>query len=268
MRRGYYLLLFQKWISRGWLFCKHVYCRSGNFPICHCPGKSCLVYDPTSGAIHNPDTRPHNLELVFVYQVPSLVGQGSVHCNEIAVPEDLFKGCNLNPELVGLCFCHKRIVGQDLHAKSFHPSGNFGTYTAQANYAQGLVVEFNARVLFPVPLALMEGSIGLRDISGHSQHHGYGVLCSGYGVAAGSVQNYYALFGSRLYIDVVYTYACSSYHLELICGVDDFRSHLCAAAYYKGIVVFYLLDQLFRGKVGYDVNLRSGFEPPNSFLCK
>src|SRR5207244_8225388 len=90
------------------------------------------------------------------------------------------------------------------HAKGNGAPAELAPDTAHANNAEGLVVEFDALQVFPVPGAALQRRIGPRDVPGKTKQQGKSELSRRDGVGAWRVQHHHAPARCSFNIDIVH----------------------------------------------------------------
>ena len=106
--------------------------------------------------------------------------------------------------------------------KLFARDGDVRPYSAEADDAEGLVVELDPHELLAVPHAFLEGIVGEGDFAGCGQHDAHGKLGRGKGIARGGVHDDNALLARRFDVDVVEADACPADHLELARALQEY----------------------------------------------
>ena len=74
---------------------------------------------------------------------------------------------------------------------------------AEPDDADGLLVELDAAVLRPLPLAVLQGGVGGRDVASRGEHQRDGELGRGDDVGGRRVDDHHAGLGGGLHVDVV-----------------------------------------------------------------
>ena len=83
-----------------------------------------------------------------------------------------------------------RIVGHHLHLKPLGAQGHALPDGAQADEAEGLLPDFHAHDAGVLPPALPETPVAVKDLSGHGEHEGEGVVGHGLVVDARRVKDH------------------------------------------------------------------------------
>jgi len=79
-------------------------------------------------------------------------------------------------ELLGALLANVGVEGDDIHPEVAEALGDLLADAAEADDAQGLVVDLGAEVVALGPLALFQAVMGLRDRAGGGKGHRDGVL--------------------------------------------------------------------------------------------
>ena len=134
--------------------------------------------------------------------------------------EQLVEGQQLHAELLRAGRGDVRVVGDDLGAERLQAGGDERADAAEADDADGLLVELDARVLRALPLPLRERAVGGRDVAGEAQDVADGQLGGRDDVRGRRVDDHDAGGGRRLDVDVVEPDAGARDDLELRGGGD------------------------------------------------
>ena len=86
------------------------------------------------------------------------------------------------------------VVGDESHAKGHRALGHQGTNLAQTNDTEGLAVEFHAFPLRTLPLSVLQGRVGLRDVASLRQNERHGLLGGREDVRDGGIHHHHAQF--------------------------------------------------------------------------
>ena len=112
-----------------------------------------------------------------------------------------------------------------------------GADPAQADDAGGLLVELDAGVLAALPLPLLEGGVGRRDVPGRRQQQPDRELGGADDVRLRGVDDHDAGEGGRLDVHVVEADPCAGHHLEVARRGQRLGVHLGGAADEQGVRV-------------------------------
>src|SRR6201999_1541116 len=133
---------------------------------------------------------------------------------------------DLDAHLRGPCRLDVGVVGDDLHTERGHALRDQRADAAEADDAEGLLGELDARVLAALPLAVLQRGVGLRDVACGRQQQTAGQLGGGDDVRGGGVDDHHAGLGGGGDVDVVEADAGSCDDLQLPCGGDRFGGDL------------------------------------------
>ena len=112
----------------------------------------------------------------------------------------------------------ERVVGDDVHAERRQPLGDQRADAAEADDAGGLLVELDAGVLAALPLPLLEGCVGRRDVAGGGEQQADGQLGGAHDVGLRRVDDHHAGLRRGLDVDVVQADAGAGDDLEAAGG--------------------------------------------------
>lgn len=163
-------------------------------------------------------------------ETEGLGGLGQVHGDEVGDLQQLVQRQHLDAHLGGARGLHVGVVGHDLHAEGRHPLGDQDADAAEADDAEGLLAELDARVLVPLPLAVLQGGVGLRDVAGGGDEQTAGELGGGDDVGGRGVHDHHAGLGGGGDVDVVETDTGARDDLQLLGGGDRLGVHLGGGA--------------------------------------
>ncbi len=141
------------------------------------------------------------------------------------------------------------------HLQPAGPAGHLRPHLAQAQDAQSLAPYLKPHEALAVPVAALQGSAGVRYVTGQRHHERDGMLRRRYDVARGRVDHHDALLCGRLQIDVVHPNAGAAHNLELAGSGDHLPCDLRLAADHQSVVLVRGPLQFIRGKAGADVYL-------------
>jgi hypothetical protein len=121
---------------------------------------------------------------------------------------------------------HVGVVGDDLHAERGHPLRDERADAAQTHDTEGLLGQLDAGVLAPLPLAVLESGVGLRDVARGGEQETAGQLSRGHDVRGGGVDDHHAGLGGGGDVDVVEADAGSCDDLQFARGGYGLRVDL------------------------------------------
>ena len=128
-----------------------------------------LVDEAAAGDVDDEGGRLHLRELLGADHAGGLGGLRHVDRDEVAALEQLVEAHGLHAELLRPCGGDVGVVGDDLGAERLQARGDERADAAEADDADGLLVELDARVVRPLPLALRERGVRGRDVPGEAQ---------------------------------------------------------------------------------------------------
>ena len=168
--------------------------------------------------------------------------------DEVRLREQLVQGHQLHAELGGAGGGDVGVVREDLGVEALQAGGHQGADTAQADDADLLLEEFDAGVLGALPLAVLEGGAGLRDVAGEAQDVAHGEFGGGDDVGRRGVDHHDTGLGGGLDVHVVQADAGAGDDLQVLRGGDGLGVHLGGGADQDGVDVGDGREQL--GTVG------------------
>ena len=132
-----------------------------------------------------------------------LGGLGQVHRHEVGLGEQGVEVDQPDAHLRGPAGLHVGVVGDHVHAERAQPLRDQHADPAQADDADGLLVELDAGVLRPLPLALPQRRVRRRDVPGGGEHQRDGELGGRDDVGRRRVDDHDAGLGGGADVDVV-----------------------------------------------------------------
>ena len=133
---------------------------------------------------------------------------------EVGTREHLVEGSGLDAELAKALGCDERVVGDHLHLQAERPAGDLAADAAEPEHAEHLVGELDPAPLRPLPAALDECRVRLRDVSREGEEQADRVLGRRDDVRLGRVRDDDAPARRRIDVDVVDTDARAADHLQ------------------------------------------------------
>ncbi len=126
---------------------------------------------------------------------------------------------------------HVGVVRDDLHPEGAEPLGDEYADAAEADDADGLLVELDAGVLRPLPLAVLQRGVGRADVAGRGEHQRDGELGGGDDVGGRRVDDHDPALGGRLHVDVVEAHTGAGDDLQPLRGGQRLRVDLGGGAH-------------------------------------
>ena len=128
-----------------------------------------LVDDAAAGGVDEDQRRLDGGELVGADDAHRLGGLRQVHRDDVGAAQQLVERDQADAHLRGAAGGDERVVGDDVHAERRQPLGHQGADPAEPDDAGGLLVQLDAGVLAALPLPLLEGGGGRRDVAGRGE---------------------------------------------------------------------------------------------------
>ena len=162
-----------------------------------------LVDDAATGGVDQDEGRLDLVQLLVTDQADGLGGLGQVDRHEVGLLEQLVEADQADAHLRGAAGLDVGVVGDDVHPERGQSLRDEHADAAEADDADGLLVELDAGVLRALPLAVLQRGVGRRDVARGSQHQGDGELGSRDDVGGRGVHDHDAALGGGLHVDVV-----------------------------------------------------------------
>ena len=165
-------------------------------------GEGRLVDDPAAGDVD--DAQPGlGLEQQVTTDQPGRLGSlRQVDGEEVGLGDDLLEGHQFDAAAAPLGR-HVRVEGDEAHPEGPGPVGDELADASETDDAQRLVGELDALPLAPLPAAIDEGGVRLRDVAGLGEQQRHRVLGSRDDVRLGGVDDHHAAGGGGVEVDVV-----------------------------------------------------------------
>ncbi len=189
-----------------------------------------LVDDPAARGVDDADGRLDLVQRLVTDETEGLGGLRQVHGDEVRDLEQLVEREELDAHLRGPRGLDVGVVGDDLHAEGGHPLRDQHADAAEADDAEGLLAELDTRVLGPLPLAVLQGGVGLRDVAGRGDQQTAGELGRGDDVGRRRVDDHHAGLGGGGDVDVVQSDAGAGDDAQLPGRGDGLGVHLGGGA--------------------------------------
>ena len=177
-----------------------------------------------------------------------LGGLGQVHADEVGLGHQLLEADHPHAHLGGATGLDVGVVGDHVHAEGGQPLGDEHADAAEADDADGLLVELDAGVAAALPLPPGERGVGGADVPGGGEHQRDGELGGADDVGGGGVDDQDAALGRGLDVDVVQSDTGAGDDLEPLGGGQRLRVDLGGRADQDGVGVGDRGEQL--GAVG------------------
>lgn len=161
------------------------------------------IEDRPAGYVDDPDAVFHLGDFFLADEAPRFFGQRRMHGDVVRPLEERIQVDLFDAELFEPFFRDVRVIADGLHFHSLHAFGNARTDAADADDADGLVLELDARKGLAVPVAGHERIVGLRDVAGNGHDHGAGMFRSGQGVGRRRIDDDDAPCRRTLQVDAV-----------------------------------------------------------------
>ena len=137
-----------------------------------------------------------------------------MHRHEVGLREQGVEVDQAHAHLGGAAGLHVGVVGDDLHAERREPLRDEDADPAEPDDADGLLVELDAGVLRPLPLAVLQRGVRGRHVPGGGEHQRHRELGGRDDVGGRRVDHHHAGLGRGLDVDVVETDPGARDHLE------------------------------------------------------
>ena len=252
MRRGDDVLELEQRAVGARLLGEHVQAGGGDLAGLERVVQRGLVDDAAAGGVDQHQAGLGLGELLGADQTGGLRGLRQVHAHEVGLGEERVEVDQPNAHLRGTAGLHVGVVGDHVHAERAQPLGDQHADPPEADDADGLLVELDAGVLRPLPLAVAQCGVGRADVAGRGEHQRDRELGGGDDVRGGRVDDHHTALGGGPDVDVVQADPGARDDLELLgrgqrLGVDlggrpdqhgvdvrDRREQLCAVGAVAG----------------------------------
>ncbi len=182
---------------------EHVEGGAGDAPRRHRLGQGRLVDDAAPGRVDDPEVGLGLGQQIGADQAHGLGRLGQVDGQEVGLAHHLLQREQLDAHLLGPLRRHVGVEGHQAHPEGVGPLGHEGADPAQADHAEGLAVQLDTLPAGALPLARLEGGVGLGDVAGLGEQQGHGVLGRREDVGPGGVDDHDAPAGGGGHVDVV-----------------------------------------------------------------
>ena len=162
-----------------------------------------LVDDAAARGVDQHQRRLGLGELLGADQADGLRGLGQVHRHEVGLGEEGVEVDEPDAHLGGAAGLHVRVVRDDLHAERREPLRDQHADATETDDADGLLVELDAGVLRPLPLAVLQRRVRGRDVAGGREHQRDGELGGGDDVGGRRVDDHHPGLGRGPHVHVV-----------------------------------------------------------------
>ena len=143
----------------------------------------------------------------------------------------------LDAELAEPVVGDERVVGDDLHPEADRAAGDLLADPAEAEHAERLPLELDAAPLRPLPAALLERGVRLRDVARERDHQPDGLLGGRDDRRLRCVRDDDAASRRGLDVDVVDADAGAPDHLQVRRALDQVGGELRRRADHDRVVV-------------------------------
>src|SRR5205807_2089804 len=186
-----------------------------------------LVDELAARGVHEPNAFAHRGERPRVDRAARLVRQRQVQRDEVAGAERLLgRRDALDAELAEALAAHERIERDDAHPEPERAACDLLADAAEAEDREGLPFQLDAGVRRPLPAALLERRVRLRDVARKRDEQADGVLRGGDDVRLGRVRHHDAASRRSLHVDVVDAHARAADHAQPVGALQDVRGQL------------------------------------------
>ena len=196
-----------------------------------------LVHQSAAGDVDDVGGALHLPEGVGTEHADRFRGLGHVDGDEVGLRQQFIQGHQLNAKLGCAGRGDVGVVGQDLGVEALEPRRDECADAAEADDADLLLEELNARVLGALPLAVLQRSAGLRNVAGQAQDVADREFCGGDDVRGRGVDHHHAGLRGGLDVHVVQADAGTGDDLEVLGRGDGFGVHLRGRADQDGVDV-------------------------------
>ena len=206
------------------LLLEDVESRPGDLPGADGVRERLLVDQPAASRVDDADTVPHPRERCLVEQPPRLLVERKVERDQVGLAIDVLgRRRGLDPELAEPVERHVRVVRDDAEPQPQRPPCDLTPDAPQAEDAERLPRQLDAREAPSVPRPLLERSVGLGDVPGDGEEQRERVLGGRHHRRLGRVRHDDAPPRRRVHVDVVDADACTPDHLEASRLLDEPR---------------------------------------------
>ena len=185
-----------------------------------------LVDDAAAGRVDEDQGGLDAVQLLVADQAESLGGLGQVDRHEVGLGEQRVEVDEPDPHLGGAAGLDVGVVGDDRHAEGAQALGHEDADPAQADDADGLLVELDAGVLRALPLTVAQGRVRRRDVARGGEHQRHRELGGRDDVGRRSVDDHDSGLGRGADVDVVETDPGAGDDLEPGRGRERLGVHL------------------------------------------
>ena len=189
-------------------------------------GQIGLVDDAASSDVHDAHAWLALGERFSVEQVGRFFGLGQVNRDEVGARQQVIETHFLNAHVTSTLISDVGVVGHEVHTKRHGSLRHQGANLAQTNNTEGLAVEFDALPLGALPLAVLQGRVGLGDVASLGQNERHRLLGGREDVRDGSVDDHDAEVRRLGDVHVVETNTGATNHDEVGTGLEGRRIDL------------------------------------------
>ena len=182
----------------------------------------CVVVDEVAArGVDDPHAVAHLRDRVFVDRAARVVGQRQVQGQEVGAREHVVEREALDAELAEALGGDERVVRDDLHLQAERAPRHLAADPPEPEHAEHLVRELDATPLRPLPAALDERGVRLRDVARERNEQPDRVLGRRDDIRLGRVRDDDPAAGSGVDVDVVDPDAGAADHLQPRGGCDQ-----------------------------------------------
>ena len=188
--------------------------------------ESVLVDDAAARGVDQHQRRLGLGQLLAADQAGGLGSLGQVDRHEVGLGEQGVEVDEAYAHLGGTAGLDVGVVGDHGHAERREPLGDEHPDAAEADDADGLLVELDAGVLRALPLPVLQRGVGGREVAGGGEHQPHCQLGGRDDVGGRCVDDHHAGLGGGLDVDVVETHARAGDDLEVAGRGERLGVHL------------------------------------------
>ena len=170
VRRGHDVVELEERAVGARLGREHVEAGSGDPALLERGVERGLVDDAAAGGVDQDERRLDPVQLLVADQAERLGRLGQVDGHEVGLGEQRVEVDEPDAHLRGAAGLDVGVVGDDRHPERAEPLRDQDADPAEADDADGLLVELDAGVLRPLPLAVAQRRVRRRDVPGGGEH--------------------------------------------------------------------------------------------------
>src|SRR3954471_1141300 len=217
-----------------------------------------LVEQWAAGGVDDPDAGTHRLESAGAHRAARLRRQRQVQREEVRDRIHVLGRLDpLGAELAEALGREVGVIRDDVHPEAERTAGHLLADPTEAEDAERLAGELDPAVCTPLPAALLERGVGLRDVAGERHEEADRVLGGGDDRGLRCVRHDDPAPRRRVDVDVVDAHARPPDHLEAVGALDHVGSQLRGGSDDDRVVA---ADDLLERAVGIDVHVEARAE--------